>query len=251
MNARAAALAGVLAATALVGGFISTASAASDDCILDNCADRRPATRPGDFRRDRPGPRGASIPGQFDFYVLALSWSPGFCETGGDEKGRDQCRRGSAIGFTVHGLWPQYERGFPSDCRGASRFPSRAALAATDGVYPDAGLARYEWRKHGTCSGLSPNDYFAAAKAARDAIVIPPPFKDPHQAQNVSPLDVERAFTAANPRLRPGMVAAICRGGTLEEVRVCFSKDLKGFQTCPEVVRSRCRSPSMSIPPVR
>lgn len=233
---------------------------AASDCILDNCADRRPMTpqRPSnrdhgdrDFRRNGYGPRGASVPGQFDFYVLSLSWSPGFCVTGGDEKGRDQCRRGSDVGFTVHGLWPQYDRGFPSDCRGSSRFPSRSALDATDGVYPDQGLARYEWRKHGTCSGLSPNDYFAAAKQARDAVTIPPKFKDPHQDQSFAPLDVERAFTDANPRLRPGMVAAICKDGTLDEVRFCFTKDLKTFQMCPEVVRSRCRSQSMSVPPLR
>jgi len=184
-------------------------------CILDNCADQRPPQGPSDdrpFRRNGFGPRGASRPGQFDFYVLALSWSPGFCATGGDEKGRDQCRTGSDIGFTVHGLWPQYNRGYPSDCDGA-RSPPRAALAETDGVYPDEGLARYEWRKHGTCSGLSPTEYFAAARQARDAVTIPQRYKDPHQDQTLSPSDVVRAFTDANPRLRPGMLAAVCERG--------------------------------------
>ena len=245
----------------LAGGAVPVDAAA--DCILDNCADRLPPRGPnapsadrGGFGQDRPfrrngyGPRGASIPGQFDFYVFSLSWSPGFCATGGDEKGRDQCRSGADIGFTVHGLWPQYHRGFPSDCNGA-RAPSQMALATTDGVYPDRGLARYEWRKHGTCSGLSPDEYFAAAKRARDAIIIPKRFKDPHQSQSLSPADVERAFTDANPRLRPGMLAAICQRGTLDEVRICFSKDLKTFQACPEVVREECRASNVAIPQVR
>ena len=82
-------------------------------------------------------------------------------------------------------------------------------------------------------------------------MTIPPSLKDPHQGQTTSPLDVERAFTAANPRLRPGMLAAICQRGTLDEMRLCFTKDLRSFQACPEVVRERCRGQSVSIPPVR
>ncbi len=183
--------------------------------------------------------------------MLSLSWVPGFCSVGGgDEKGRDQCRRGADTGFTVHGLWPQYDRGFPSDCRGNTS-PPQAALASTDGVYPDEGLARYEWRKHGTCSGLSPFEYFAAAKGARDAVTIPDKFKDPHADQHLAPADVVRAFTDANPRLRPGMLAAVCRSDTLEEVRICFTKDLKTFQACPEVVRDSCRGGDVDVPPVR
>lgn len=256
MNAKLLVVAAFLA-------LLPGAAVAASDCILDNCADQKPlpqpsATSPASsmerpasqaFSRSGAGPRGASVPGQFDFYVLSLSWSPGFCQTGGAKKGRDQCDSGANLGFVVHGLWPQYDHGFPSDCRGQTA-PSRIALATTDGVYPDEGLARYEWRKHGTCSGLSPTDYFANAKAARDAIVIPPPFKDAHQDQHWAPVDVERAFIAANPRLRSGMLAAVCQHGVMEEVRICFTKDLKGFQACPEVVRDRCRAPDMSVPPI-
>ena len=200
-----------------VAGLLFAASplaAAADDtnCILDNCADRRPpvvSRDPGQSTRGdfRPRPRGSSRAGEFDFYVLSLSWSPGFCATGGDEKGRDQCRRGADIGFTVHGLWPQYDHGFPSDCRGQTA-PPQASLALTDGVYPDRGLARYEWRRHGTCSGLSPSDYFTSAKAARDAVTVPPRFKDPHGDQTITPAEVEHVFLDANPRLRPGMITA-------------------------------------------
>ena len=198
-----------------------------------------------------PARAASSTPGVFDFYVLSLSWSPGFCATGGDAKARDQCAAGSGLGFVVHGLWPQFTHGFPSDCGPAGRFPSRQALDTVAGVYPDAGLARYEWRKHGTCSGLSPTDYFAAVKQARDAVVVPQPFQAPRAEQTWAPMDVARAFAAANPGLRTDETAVTCRSGDLEEVRVCLAKDLRGFVPCPEVARASCRAPGMTVPPVR
>ena len=192
-----------------------------------------------------------SAPGTFDFYLLALSWSPGFCATGGDAKAPAQCAVGSGLGFVVHGLWPQFDRGFPSDCGGAERSPSRQALASAAGVYPDEGLARHEWRVHGTCSGLSPTDYFGAARRARDAVTVPDPFKAPRQAQTWAPLDVARTFAATNPGLRVDEMAVTCRNGELEEVRICFAKDLRGFVPCPQVARASCRAPGMDVPPVR
>ena len=151
----------------------------------------------------------------------------------------------------VHGLWPQNTHGFPSDCSPAERSPSRQALETTRGVYPDVGLARYEWRKHGTCTGLSPTDYFDAVKSARDSVVIPPPLQTPQAAQTWAPLDVARAFAAANRGLRTDETAVTCRQGTLEEVRICFAKDLRSFIPCPEVARASCRSGAMAVPPVR
>jgi ribonuclease T2 len=235
----------------LISGAFAQAPKPSDSgCILDDCADKKPmpaqsAEAPAG---DRARPRGASAPGDFDFYVLALSWSPGFCQTGGAEKQRSQCNSGSGLGFVVHGLWPQYENGFPSDCGPAGRSPSRIALEGTKGVYPDINLARYEWRKHGTCSGKSPTDYFADVRRARDAIEIPPPFRAASDKQTWTPIDIERAFIAANPKLRPDMMAIACRSGVLEEVRICFSKDLREFRTCPEVSRGSCRTRELRVP---
>lgn len=190
-------------------------------------------------------------PGDFDYYVLALSWSSGFCETTGDRQNRAQCAVGSNLGFTVHGLWPQSERSYPTECGSSARSPSRIALEKTRGVYPDEGLARYEWRKHGTCSGKSPTDYFDDAKAARDRVRVPPPFEKPSEPQSWAPLDIKRAFVAANQGLRADMVGVVCRGGVLEEVRVCMTKDLRGFQSCPDVAQQGCRTRTVSVPPVR
>jgi ribonuclease T2 len=234
------------------GVFAQGAKPGDSGCILDNCADKKPmpaqAAQPAAPSADRPRPRGASVPGVFDFYVLSLSWSPGFCDTGGAQKHRPQCDAGSGLGFVVHGLWPQYETGFPSDCGPAGRLPSRIALDGAKNVYPDVNLARYEWRKHGTCSGKSPTDYFADVRRARDAVEIPPPFRAASDKQTWTPIDIERAFIAANPKLRPDMMGIACRSGVLEEVRICFSKDLREFHTCPEVSRGSCRTRELRVP---
>jgi ribonuclease T2 len=189
--------------------------------------------------------------GEFDFYVLALSWSPGFCTLEGDEKNRDQCRSGSGLGFVVHGLWPQNERGYPTDCGPAGRTPSRQAMDVAREVFPEEGLARHQWRKHGVCAGSSPTDYFNDVKRARAAVVVPPQFKAVDKVQTWAPIDLERAFVAANPGLRADMISVACRRSELQEVRICLSKDLRSFRTCQEVDRGGCRTRDISVQPVR
>lgn len=187
-------------------------------------------------------------PGDFDFYVLALSWSPGFCELDGDRtRNREQCADGSGLRFVVHGLWPQNERGYPSDCGPSGRTPSRIALERAEGLFPSESLARYQWRKHGTCSGSSPSDYFDDVRRAREKVSIPPALAKAEREQRWTAIDLERAFVAANPGLRADMMSVACRRGVLQEVRICFSKDLRGFRTCPEVDRAGCRTREITV----
>jgi ribonuclease T2 len=194
-------------------------------------------------RSDRGG-----TPGEFDFYVLALSWSPGFCELdGGRGRNSEQCADGAGLRFVVHGLWPQYERGYPSDCGPAGRTPSRIALEQTRGVFPTEDLARYEWRKHGTCSGSSPSDYFADVRRARDKVTIPLQLAKAERDQSWTAIDLERAFVAANPGLRTDMMSVACKRGVLQEVRICLSKDLRDFRTCEQVDRSGCRTRDITV----
>jgi len=213
------------------------ARAGAGDCILDHCADRATPSQGAQ----------ATTGGGFDFYVLSLSWSAGFCETVGARRPAAQCAPGAGQGFVVHGLWPQSETGFLNDCPGASA-PSRIALDHVKGLYPDEGLARHEWRKHGTCSGKSPSDYFADVASARARVVVPAPFEKPAAAQTFSPIDVERAFIAANPGLRMGMISVGCRQGVLEDVKICFSKDLRDFRACDDVARRSCHTREIRVP---
>lgn len=238
---------------ALCAAFLlqpATLLAQNAGCVLDNCADRRPAAASTNSNAGppRPQPTGPGRAGEFDFYVLALSWSPGFCATGGNEKARAQCEPGAGKNFVVHGLWPQYEQGFPQDCGSGNRQPSRVALDAAKDLYPDERLARYEWRKHGVCAGKSPSDYFADVRRAREAITVPREFSAPRDDQTWAPVDIARAFEAANPRLRPGMSAVECKSGMLQEVRFCMTKDLREFRACPEVARRTCRAKEIRVP---
>ncbi len=178
--------------------------------------------------------------GEFDFYVLALTWSPGFCELEGARKRREQCEPGQNLRFTVHGLWPQFERGYPTECGPSGRSLSRAALEEARDVFPDEGLARHEWRRHGTCSGRSPSEFFRDVRRARELVRIPERFRLIREDRSMTPLEVERTFADANPGLRPDMVSVVCRRGVLQEVRICMDKNLRGFRRCPEVDRSGC-----------
>ncbi|HTR12202.1 MAG TPA: ribonuclease T2 [Roseiarcus sp.] len=193
----------------------------------------------------------SAAPGPFDYYVLSLSWSPAFCDLGGAEKFPEQCAAGSGAGFVVHGLWPSNRMSLdPEDC-GLDDRASPADLAAARGLYLSEGLARYEYLKHGTCTGLSAADYFATVRYATDKIAIPPTLKAPREWLRLSPRDVEDAFIAANPNLRPENMAVVCGRGELVEVRICVSKDMKAFAACPRVAEHSCRRGAIEVAPVR
>ena len=139
-------------------------------------------------------------PGAFDFYVLALSWSPTYCSTQGSPENSRQCGEDAGFGFIVHGLWPQYEQGWPEFCAGedAERIPSRFADDMRD-IMPEPRLVFGEWRKHGTCTGLSPEGYFALTREAWESVTIPAELAEPDRDRTVGARTVEQAFVAANP----------------------------------------------------
>ena len=194
-------------------------------------------------------PPAATAP--FDYYVLALSWSPGFCDLGGAQKSPRQCALGAGYGFVVHGLWPNNRFGAdPEDCESDADVPP-AALDAAKGLYPTDGLAAYEYRKHGTCTGLAAADYFAAVRFARDGTVIPPSLQGVRAWLRAPPDEIRQAFIDANPNLRSDNIAVTCARGQLVDVRICLTKTLKAFATCPQVARNSCRRNSILIAPVR
>ena len=187
---------------------------------------------------------------QFDYYVMTLSWAPGFCDIGGQETSSPECAAGSGDGFVVHGLWPNNEyRPNPEACLGRDATP--ADLAEEHGVYPNDRLAAYEYRKHGTCTGLSAHDYFATVREVKARLNIPPEFKAPRQPVRLAPEEVERAFVEANPNLRADNMAVTCSNGELTDVRLCIAKDLSSYAVCRKVARHTCQRASIVVAPVR
>ncbi len=188
--------------------------------------------------------------GQFDYYVLSLSWSPTFCALSGDAKGEDQCAPRHDHSFTLHGLWPQHETGWPSDCRAARGDPSRAETRAMADIMGSGGLAWYEWKKHGRCSGLAPSDYFALSRQAYEGIVIPPVFRTLREDVKLPASVVEDAFVDANPGLGRDMITVTCDAGRIEEARICLTKDLD-FRPCGADAARDCRMPDALMEAVR
>lgn len=188
--------------------------------------------------------------GQFDYYVLALSWQPGWCSRTGDARAAPECRAGTGRDFTVHGLWPQHERGWPENCTTRKRDPSRRDSAAMSDVMGSGGLAWYQWQKHGRCSGLSAADYYAATRQAAGAVTIPPVFDDLARDVTLPPRLVEEAFLETNPAMEADGITVICRGEALTELRICLTRDLQPRACAPDTRRD-CPRPQVLIEAVR
>ena len=195
--------------------------------------------------------RRQNEPGQFDFYVLALSWSPSFCEASGERGTPPQQQCGARpYSFVVHGLWPQYERGFPEFCQQPSPRLNRNIVSSMLDLMPAPRLIFNEWDKHGTCSGLSPNAYFETVRKARALVKIPDAYVAPSATLTVTPDEVEDAFVKANPGLTRDGIAVTCDSRRLGEVRICLGKDFR-FRSCPEIDTRACRREQVVMPPVR
>ncbi|WP_284165194.1 ribonuclease T2 [Frigidibacter sp. SD6-1] len=178
--------------------------------------------------------------GDFDYYILSLGWSPSWCALEGDARGDRQCDPGRGFGFTLHGLWPQYEEGWPSYCRSGIREATRAETAAMADIMGSAGLAWHEWKKHGRCSGLAAGEYFALSREAYRAVAIPAVLRDLARDVRLPASVVEDAFIEANPGLAPGMITVTCEGERIDEVRICLDPDL-GFRACAPDAAHDCR----------
>ncbi len=191
--------------------------------------------------------------GQFDFYVLSLSWSPSFCaaaaERGGAHTAALQCAA-RPYSFVVHGLWPQYDTGFPEYCQLPAPRLDRGIVSSMLDLMPAPYLIFNEWDRHGTCSGLSPTAYFEAVCKARAVVKIPPEYIDLQEPLSVAPAAVEAAFIKANPSLSQNGIAIGCDNKRLREVRICLSKDLQ-FRDCAEIARRSCPRDQLVMPPLR
>jgi ribonuclease T2 len=193
--------------------------------------------------------RSRGEPGKFDYYVLSLSWSPSFCETATGAARVQQCGA-RPYSFVVHGLWPQYERGYPEACQYPSpRLDHRIVDEMLD-LMPARGLIYHEWDAHGTCAGLQQRAYFDLIRRARGTVKIPAQFESLQQSLEVKPAEVIDAFVKANQGLAAADIALDCDRSRLREVRICMTRDLK-FRACGSDEGRACRASMVRMPPVR
>jgi ribonuclease T2 len=193
--------------------------------------------------------RGGDAPGRFDYYLMALSWSPSFCETHADET--EQCGS-KGFGFVLHGLWPQNRDGsWPQHCASSGE-PDAATVDRTLAFMPSRHLIEHEWQTHGTCTGLDAHSYFDLADQAFARIKVPPVLIAPRSPPQLSAADVVQAFIQANPGLGENMLSVDCHDGSeLTELRVCLSKQDLSPQACGGRLRNTCRYGVLKIPAVR
>lgn len=188
--------------------------------------------------------------GDFDYYVLALSWSANWCAQEGDDRNDPQCEAGRGATWVVHGLWPQHETGWPSYCRTVERDPSRGETAAMADVFGGAGQAFYQWKKHGRCAGLSAADYYDTARRAFGSITLPPVFKALSKDVRLPAAVVEEAFIEANPGMARDQITITCSEGRIQEARICLTRDLAPRRCGDDVIRD-CRMTDAVMESVR
>jgi len=193
-------------------------------------------------------PARADRAGAFDYYVLALSWSPTWCALEGDARGAEHCAE--PHGWTLHGLWPQYHRGWPDFCQTAHPPPTRSMAAGMADIMGAPGLARHQWKKHGTCSGLTAAGYFALARRAYSRVNRPAVFRKFSEPVRLPARVIEEAFLEANPGWQPDMLTVTCRAGRIHEMRLCLSKTLDPVPCGRDVIRD-CTLRDARLDPVR
>ncbi len=166
--------------------------------------------------------------GQFDFYLLSLSWSPDFCQL---KPWQPECRKQS--GFVLHGLWPNYIKGYPEFCSGETL--SAEVVKKYLSQFPSESLLRHEWKKHGTCSGLTAENYFRRTQQLLEKVIIPDDFLG-KKPQRITINALREKFMASNLWITDShAIIAVCRneGRFLSEIRICLDKEGNYSIPCP------------------
>lgn len=188
------------------------------------------------------------IAGTYDYFVLSLSWSPNWCVLEGDARNSPQCDANH--GWIMHGLWPQFHRGYPSYCRTIKPAPSRRMTAEMADIMGTSGLAWHQWNKHGSCTGLSARAYYDLSRAAYAQVTRSPVFRKLDRTVKLPASVVEDAFLQSNPTFEPDGVTVTCRDGHIQEVRICLSRDLNPVPCGQDVVRD-CKMKDAVFTPLR
>ncbi|MDF3029932.1 MAG: ribonuclease [Moraxellaceae bacterium] len=172
------------------------------------------------------------VAGAFDYYTLAITLTPAYCDHNPKLRKTQQCRARRPL--NVHGLWPTRSKGAaPEFCAGPALALSPAREQGLRNLMPDAGWRQQEWERRGRCSGLDADSYFAMVEKEFQDLKLPAQL----QAQGRNRLVKREALLAEFHRLNPGFpargVMLRCsnkgRPQMLTEIHVCLTPD--GYPT--------------------
>ncbi|MDM8515716.1 thermonuclease family protein [Desulfobacterales bacterium HSG16] len=184
------------------------------------------------------------IPGEFHHYKLAISLSQEWC-IANDRLEEMQCD----VEFIVHGLWPQCQKGYPYRCKNFD--PELIDDINKSEIYkfmPSDFLIRHEWKTHGTCSGLKRSEYFKKAADFYSSITLPSFKAGEYSKEAVMKkiIEVNKGFLAReNIELCCDEKGRKKDDDTLDEIRICFSKDgipiecMENENSCKDTIKIR------------
>jgi len=192
--------------------------------------------------------------GVFDYFTLSLSWSPTYCGSPAGTDDQQQCSPGRRYAFVVHGLWPQYERGWPESCATRETWVDQKIIDSMLDIMPSKKLIIHEWKKHGSCAGVSVADYFRATRLLFKRVRIPARYLSPTDTIMTTPEQLVTDFVKTNRNLSADMISVQCGNaldrGRLSELRICL--DRRGnFSQCGANEDRQCRAKTLVMPPVR
>jgi len=117
-------------------------------------------------------------------------------------------------------------------------------------IMGSGGLAWYQWKKHGRCSGLSGTDYYRLSRLAFERVARPPILRALERPVRLPASVVEAAFLEVNPGWSGDMLTVTCRDDRIAEARLCLTRDLEP-RPCGADVRRDCPLSDALLDPIR
>ncbi len=166
-----------------------------------------------------------------DYYTLALSWSPAFCQKQKRNNNgkvpqhlKFQCDGSQQFGWVIHRLWPQSGKAkhideHPRYCQGDLPMVAENTIKTYMPESPGATLLQGQWEKHGACAFNQPAEYFSKQKALYQELNLP--------RSAMSSSDLFKWMRANNPQLN-----GVYLGGGKDEFYICYDKKWQPMD-CP------------------
>ncbi|WP_456480640.1 ribonuclease T2 family protein [Nautilia sp.] len=159
--------------------------------------------------------------------ILALTWLNGFCKAYPKKPVCINRKNGdySLTHFTLHGLWPKKKE----YCSYKPLKLSKNFMKILEKYMPGAkyGLAKHEWKKHGTCFGTDPETYFITGikftQQFNETLLLQ--FFRMHMGQSVSIKRMRWMFGQIFGKGNTRKFQMVCKNGYITEIRINLKGD--------------------------